>query len=558
MFATIRRHQSWLWGIIITVIIVSFVIFFSPNVNLGDSRSANFGSINGRPITREEYTKVYYEAMLRFLFSYGSWPGQDAASKQIGFDVDRESRNRLVLVRKMQDFDIHVSDEAAARWIASVPFFQDRRQRVFRPEIYDRFVKQMAQEKGLQERDLERFARNEVGIQQLIALFGLPGKLVTPREAETLYRREHEELATEVALFPATNFLASVTVGANELNPFYSNRFSVYRIPDRVQVSYVKFEATNFLAEAEQALAKETNFNQRVNQVYLERGTNFWTDKDGKVLSETAAKEKIGREALDGLALQTAHKKAAEFANEVLAITPQKRENLAQVAAKKTMVVKETEPFSQYEGPSDLNVLETFMRAAFALSSDEPLASPIAAEDGFYVMAFKQRIPSRIPPLESIRAKVTEDYRLFQATRLAEQTGRQFSLSLSNGLAQKKTFSAICAEAKVKTVTLPKFSRSTRSLPEVDDQIDLSLVKSLTDDLAPGNASQFVPNRSGGLVVYLASRTPVDKAKVQADLPAFLADLRRSQQFEAFSDWLGREIAQSGLSEPANTKAKAN
>ena len=557
MFATIRRHQSWLWGIIITVIIISFVIFFSPNVNLDSGRAANFGSINGRPITREEFVKVYHETMLRYLFSYGSWPGQDAASKQVGFDVDRESRNRLVLVRKIKEFDILVSDEAAARWIANVPFFQDRRQRVFRPEIYDRFVKQMAQDKGLQERDLERFARNEVGIQQLIALFGMNGKLVTPREAETIYRREHEELATEVALFPATNFLASVTVGTNELNQFYSNRFSVYRIPDRVQVSYVKFEATNHLAEAEQALAKETNFSQRVDQAYLERGTNFWTDKDGKVLSETAAKEKMRREALHEFALQGAHRKAAEFATDVFAINPQKKENLTQVAAKNQMPVKETEPFSQYEGPSDLNVLETFVRTAFALSSDEPLASPIAAEDGFYVMAFKQRIPSSIPPLESIRAKVTEDYRLFQATRLAEQTGRQFSLTLSNGLTQQKTFSAICAEAKIKTIALPKFSRSTRSLPEVDDQIDLSLVKNLTDDLTPGKASQFIPNRSGGLVVFLASRTPVDKAKVQTDLPAFLAELRRSQQFEAFSDWLGREITLSGIGESA-TKTKAN
>jgi peptidyl-prolyl cis-trans isomerase D len=556
MFATIRRHQSWLWGIIITVIIISFVIFFSPNVNLDSRRSANFGSINGRPITLEEFTKVYYEAQLRYYFSYGSWP--DAASKQTGFDTEREARNRMVLVRKMQDLDIHVSEKAAARWLASVPFFQDRRERKFREENYDRFLKLIAQDKRLQERDLERFAMNEVGIQQLIALFGLPGKLVTPREAEVLYRREHEELATEVALFPATNYLASVPVGTNDLNQFFSNRFSVYRIPDRVQVSYVKFEATNFLAEAEQAQAKITNFNQIVNQVYLERGTNFWTDKDGQVLTETAAKEKIRLDNLHEFALQGAHRKAAEFATEVFAITPQKKENLALVAAKKQMPVKDTEPFSQYEGPSELNVLETFVRAAFALSSDEPLTSPIAAEDGFYVIAFKQKIPSSVPPLDSIRAKVTEDYRMFQALRLAEQAGRQFSLTLSNGLAQQKTFSALCAEAKVKTVALPKFSRSTRSLPEVDDQIDLSLVKSLTDDLTPGRASQFVPNRSGGLVVYLASRTPADKIKVQADLPAFLAELRRSQQFEAFSDWLGREIAQSGLSESAPSKAKAN
>ena len=60
MFGTIRKHQTWLWAVIITVIIISFVIFFSPYSKMNDTPPgpANLGSINGESISQEEYVKA--------------------------------------------------------------------------------------------------------------------------------------------------------------------------------------------------------------------------------------------------------------------------------------------------------------------------------------------------------------------------------------------------------------------------------------------------------------------------------------------------------------------
>ncbi len=70
MFGTIRKHQTWLWAIIITVVIISFVVFFSPYSRMNDSHrvSANLGSINGETISQEEYVKAYKEICLRTFF----------------------------------------------------------------------------------------------------------------------------------------------------------------------------------------------------------------------------------------------------------------------------------------------------------------------------------------------------------------------------------------------------------------------------------------------------------------------------------------------------------
>src|SRR3954447_7830512 len=98
MFGTIRRHQKWLWIVISTVTIVSFVAFFSPQrrrqAGWTGSRD-QVGSINGRPVYREEYASAYREAELRYLFSYGDWPGNDNMSRQSGV-MEREARNRML------------------------------------------------------------------------------------------------------------------------------------------------------------------------------------------------------------------------------------------------------------------------------------------------------------------------------------------------------------------------------------------------------------------------------------------------------------------------------
>ena len=57
---------------------------------------------------------------------------------------------------------------------------------------------------------------------------------------QDLYKREHQEVATEAVFFSASNYLAGVTVPPSALAQFYTNRLAVYRLPERVQVSYVR------------------------------------------------------------------------------------------------------------------------------------------------------------------------------------------------------------------------------------------------------------------------------------------------------------------------------
>src|SRR5262245_15178444 len=122
MFGTIRRHQTWLWAIIVTLTIVSFVIFFSPYSKLsGPGRgSVDLGRINGQPIRIEDYQAAERDIYLRYFITHGEWPSQDAEAKRAGFNANRETYNQLLLIEKMKEANIEVSGTAVARLAAQI------------------------------------------------------------------------------------------------------------------------------------------------------------------------------------------------------------------------------------------------------------------------------------------------------------------------------------------------------------------------------------------------------------------------------------------------------
>ena len=172
----------------------------------------------------------------------------------------------------------------------------------------------------------------------MATLLGLGGELVTPQEVRALYDREHQELQTEVAFFSASNYLAAVKPTPEQIGLFFTNQAARYRLPERLQVNYVQFPMTNFMAEAVAKINENTNLNELLEAVYQQRGTNYYSDAK----SPAEAKQRILQEEQHGLALDLAHKKALEFANTLYAREPLRAENLAAMAKEAGLPVRVT------------------------------------------------------------------------------------------------------------------------------------------------------------------------------------------------------------------------
>jgi hypothetical protein len=544
MFGSIRRHQQWLWIVIATIVILSFLVFFSPDSQFTPVKTekVDLGSFNNRPIEREEYLAALKEAKLNHFMRSGGreWPGSDENARR---GLERDAISRLFIIDRVKEMQIAVSDTAVAR---------AARERLgdFPPE---KFESEYLKQQNLTLADFERYMRHEAQIQQLVGVAAASAKLLTPREAEILFRKEHEQAATQVVGFWVTNYLDKIQPTPEDISKFYSNGLAMYRVPERIQASYVEFNPTNFFAEVDAEFAKLTNFNALIDEAYIKGGgKERFKGTNGVPLTEKEAKEKIREEERLRTGYVMARRKAADFGNKLIDQKQQTISTFEKLAAAEGYPVKVTPPFSATQGLEDTNFPSAFREKALQLRKESPiLYSPVPGENAIYVLALKTNLLSELPPLEAIREKVTADYKRSQALEMARKEGTTFHTNLTNGLTLKKTFAEICDQAKVKPVVVTPFSASTNALPGLDERISFRTLQSIAfGDLKPGEASQFLPTAEGGFIVYLKEKIPVSEAQVKAELPDFLARLRAYRQNEAFNNWFRKEADQAKLTLP--------
>jgi hypothetical protein len=568
MFGTFRKHSTVLWSIIIAAMSVGLVVYFNPSSRGnrgGEGGTVDLGTIAGKTITKEALYDAAREAKLRYYYdiSRGEWP--DASAQRQGFDLDAEAYKWLFLVQKQEELGIHVSDELVANVAAkNLAAFSKGARGV----TMDMFEKNVLAQGGVTISDYERFLRHELGLQQLMAAVGVTGKLVTPQEARAIYEHEHQDINAQVVFFEASNYLSTVVMTPAAVSGFYSNQVARYRLPERVQVSYVRFEATNYWAEAGIDMAAMTNqagmtemarkyglpqaftalpgLSTLLETEYHKRGTNYYAG-----MTAEQAKASIKDELQGQFALMTARKRAAEFADPILSQGTVKAEALVEQARKSGLRVEVTAPFDHASTPAGLDVSENFTKAAFSLRDDEPIAGPIASGESVYLIAQDKRIPSEIPAFDAVKAKVENDYRMLLAMQAARAAGAAFATNADDGLTAGKSFVALCSEAKAKAVMLPPFSLSTRSLPQVEDHISLQQFKQVAFGTPVGHPSPFIPTMEGGMIIHVQDKLPLDEKAVTANLPQFAAMLRQARESEAFQEWFAREAQRALADTPA-------
>jgi peptidyl-prolyl cis-trans isomerase D len=437
MIGTIRKHSKLLWGITIPALIISLFMFFLPQTrNGGGGRaSGDFGSINGKQITPAEFQQAYNEFKLFYFFNNGTWPDQQARLTEK--DIEREAYVRVFLLQKADELGIHAGlDAAAAAANQMLRLLARKGQTMSVSEFADEVLKP----ERLTATDFENYARHYVVIQQLAQTIGASGALVTPQEAGSLYQREHQELASQIIFFSAENYVSAVKVTPEALGQFYTNYLAEYRLPDRVQVSYVLFDITNYLAQSKAEWAK-TNFEAQVQSIYEQYGAQAFPDAK----TPEAAKDRIRDSLFRNKALTAARAQANEFAGAVFALTNAGAGNLDVVARQKGLEVRTSTPFSAETGPQEISASADFAKTAFGLTPDEPFANPIVTTNGVYVIALARQLPSEIPPFADIRARVSRDYQTQQGALLAREAGTNFMVKLTVGMATGKSFAANCS-----------------------------------------------------------------------------------------------------------------
>jgi hypothetical protein len=344
-----------------------------------------------------------------------------------------------------------------------------------------------------------------------------------------------------------------------DLQDYFTKHQADYRSPDRIVINYVVFDPSNYAAKAEQLLG--TNIDDKVDQVYHQQGPDAWKDESGQVMSNTLAEAKIKKQMRLYAELGEARKDANIFLGALSEgrddAHPYSPSDLENVAKAKGLVVKTTEPFDEKNGTNVLNLPPKALHLLFTLRDYAPgdpettndpersmfyAPSPLVGETGIYITGLQKRIPSQLQTLDSVRDQVVKDYRASKSLTLAKDAGDKFAGALQVGLAQGKSFEAMCAAQNVTPQVLPPFALTTTNLPPGFDKPSYQQLQETIFPLPTGQSSRFISTSDGGIVAFVKDRLPVDETRMAQELPSYLARMREQRQIAAFTDWLNRQI----------------
>lgn len=534
------------------LVIASFVVYFTPTGQNGGGGNAQIGSIDGRPISRQEYQNAQIEARLGYFLQYGDWPKPGPLLEYRRFNLERQTMERLFLNTRLQQQHIEVGDEAVAKQVAAL--FRNSKSTASIADQYNNMVQNTLKPQGITDEDFRRFLRHELGGQQLSSTVSASGRLLSPAVAESAYRYENERVEVKAAFFNASNYVAKVTkIDPAALSQFYSNKVSNYRSPKLVQVDYVSFEPINYLLEAGKKLAQSTNLAVQLDAEYYKLGTNSFVDEKGKVMSAEQAKSKLKDDKRQQLAQKFARQAAYEFANDLSGMEPVKLQNLTALAGKKGFKTYTTEPFSMLDGPKGIEDARNFSQQAFSLDSSKPFGEPVPVGDSYYVLGFKKSIPSQLQPLEKVRQQVEKDYTEYRAQQLAREAGKNFAQAVTNALASGKSFADVAKGQKVKVVNVAPFARNARSVPE------LEMYSVSAQEFVPaafsrkaGEATGYMSSNNPGMgfVLFVEKFMPADEMRMKAELPEYLEELRSRSASMAYNDWITRQFEAAAPSGP--------
>lgn len=497
----------------------------------GASRGSGYGTIYGKTVTAEDFMAAQREFYIYYWLHYGVFPDKSPDFNRT--DAQRETYVRLMLTAKAKALGIHVSEDAMVEGAQDLLRSLGRNGQTV---PMSQFLERVLQPEGLDAMDFQRFVRDDLTIQQLVRTFGLSGALVPPQEAGELYDREHQEVSAQAVFCTASNYLAQVPVTPAAVAQFYTNNMAVYREPDRVQVNYVAYDLSNYLAAAEQKLGR-TNINNQAETYFAEHGLEAVPDAKTPEQAKAKIRELILRQG----AAAAAAEQAKQFVTELFAMDPVSPENLVTLARQKGLAVHTTAPFDATEGPEEFSAPPEFTKIAFKLNADSPFSKPIPGAQAVYVIGLARQLPSAIPPLDQIHARVVEDYQNREAALKAQAAGTNFYYQASLQMAAGKTFAQAAIAAGHAPEALTPFSLSSQEVPEAGDRAELNELKQAAFTTQPGHLSKFFPTADGGFILFVQSLLPVDEAKKTADLPQFISQVRRARENEAFNLWLQAE-----------------
>jgi peptidyl-prolyl cis-trans isomerase D len=427
MFDTIRNHSKILMGVLVLLIIPSFVLFGVDGYSNMNDRGVVVAKVGDSEITQQEWDTMHQQEVDRIR---ASAPNLDA--KLLGSDearyasLERMVNDRLIALAAEKQLLV-TSDQRLANYLQQDPSIASLRGPDGKLDM-ERY-RQLAAGQGMTPEMFEARVRRDLSNQQVLAILQ-SSAVASKRQTESALQAFLQRREIQIQRFEPAAFAAKVQVSEADLEKFYQTQSERFRSPESVDVEYLVLDAAS--------LAKNIQLPEQDVKTYYEQNLQRLSGQEQRRASHILINAPKDASASD-------REKARVKADALLADVRKDPKSFAQLARKNS-----DDPGSAANG-GDLDffakgaMVKSFEDAVFGLKKGE-ISSIVESEFGFHIILLTDIKAPAAPSLEAMRPRLEADLREQQAKRQFAELAETFSNSVYE---QADTFKPVAEKLKL-------------------------------------------------------------------------------------------------------------
>ncbi|TFE69046.1 peptidylprolyl isomerase [Methylacidiphilum caldifontis] len=494
----ILRTHSWLLIIVLAVIGISFLLFFNIPA-LSGLKNPSVAKIAGKSISLETFRLARQASSIEMALS---GPAQNYG-ENIQLVLDQMAWTRLIFLQAAKELHCIVPEEEVVRFIQGLPFLQ--KDGKYDASTYKRFVSSFLNPQGISEERFLQVMHEELLIGELKKVLVAPIEVI-PKEVDEIYTMTFGQVQVSLFRMNLQEFMKDIQLKAEEIEKEYKNhpKDPDYYTPEKRKAGFVFFP-----------------FPENIQNL------------KGKELED--AKRKILEEAED-------------FAIEASRQTETAEMNMEKLAKEKNLTYQTTEPFTLDKPPVTVVDPPKFSKTVFELSLDKAVSEPVETSKGYYVIVLLNVEKGVLRPFNELKPVIEEKLKRKKAFEALFQKSVGVEKDLNKALKEGKDLEQIASKEGL-MVEKPQAFIPVDPPKDLEAANEIGFICQL---LEPLHLSHFLPTPSGGVFVYLKSRSAPTLPNEMEIKDRLEKDLLISRRQAFLEEWVLNRSKLPGYAPPAS------
>ncbi len=540
------KHNKWLFGSLLVVIIVTFVLTIGPQSFFGSGGNGQRRAFNffGRDLGSEaDQREIAYTAEVSAIFH---------PEMRIG-------RQQLLDYGYMRVAGLGIADqlgipnpskEALAEYVEGLMIFMDPTSGEFSAESYNRIMDSLKTSGRYEQEVIGKVLREDYRIDEVIAILGGPDYSL-PFEIQKEYLDGQTSYTVTLASFEYADFNPEIAPQEEQLLQFFNQNPARYEIGETISVSAVKFLAASYMSEVASPTEADLTTYFATNRARYEAAREKPADESTELpeLTLEDVREQVVNEWTQAQASAIAARKGEQFSVRLY------QENIAMDSAKyKALIedfkatIKPLPAYARGNSPRIQDAPVQLFDSMWVYSTNQKRyfsdVAPIA--EGAVVLVMNNVTKARMPEFEEVKSVVAADFAQSEKRRLFSEKGTELTATIESRLSSE-AFADIAGSLSLKTNDLGTFTGA-----ELPEDLRGSTVWDQARFLSKGEVSRMVIEGDTGVFAYVSDKSVPELDPNAVDYQTFL-----QQRSNFLQSSLGlyrlREVTDKGLASVLGT-----